>query len=646
MLRIFALSLLLLTGFSNAEKLPLDYFTAMPMVDDPDVSPDGKHIAAIVNVNDQTQIMIAPFGSQKLTPLLSLENEKFRIEDVMWANNTRILVVASQPYNYEGMRWRTTHLFAANIDGSNVKELRRSARAKRSTSNSELAYYYNSPEVVSRLPKEPNHILVQTIDPRDNYYRSIYKVDINSGEHSKYLANGRRIVDWVVNSDGEVLVAVGVSGDPNDHAKFVYTRASNKENWKLVKRFEPYKTATFNPVFFDQETNSVLVLTDHQLYRTALWRFDLEKKDFTEVVAKAPGNYDIEDVIFHYKNGVQKLVGYKYADNFHRRVYFDHSIGQLDRQLGQALASSGLQSSIYSYDEANNKYIVKAVSDASPIKYFTFDAQSKKMSLWFSQHPNLEGKQLANVTPFSFNARDGMSINGYLTLPRGVEKPPVVLFPHGGPFARDYQYFDPFVQMIVNQGYAVLQVNYRGSTGFGNAYQVAGYKEWSKAMQTDLVDAMQWLKTTELVNTDKSCIAGASYGGYAALVAGYQTPEMFDCIASIAGISDLGDQITHWRRNGFRNYVDNSVGSDAESVAMASPINHIDKFKKPVLLVHGRVDTRVSYRQSTGMYDALKQAGKQVEYHELDFGTHFLNDASNRKHAMEQLSLFLQKHLN
>lgn len=646
MLRIFALSALLFITASHAQKLPLENFTAMPMVQRPVISPDGKHIAAIVNVGDQTQVMIAPFGSHKLTPLLSLGGEKFRMEYVRWANNNRVLAIVSQPYNHEGLKLRTTHMFAANIDGSNVIELRRSKKARRSTSTSELDFYRNSPNLVSLLPKDPEHILVKTRDPRDGNFSSIYKVNVNTGEHEKYLANSRRILNWVVNGSGDVQVAIGAGGHPNDHKLYFYARKDNKDSWQLIYQREPYKGAYFLPEFYDEKTNSLLVLSNRELGKRALWRFDLNTKEFTELVAQAPGEYDIEDLIFKNRKNSQEVVGYTYFDHFQRRVYFDKQEGELDKQLSAALKQSGLQSHIADYDDSKTKFIISAVSDSSPTKYFTFDLSTKKLNLWFSQYPNLESKSLANVTPFEFTASDKVKLNGYLTLPKNIEKPPLVVFPHGGPYARDYQYFDPFVQMMANEGFAVLQVNFRGSTGFGSHYVVRGYQEWGKAMQQDLYDAIDWVKSTELVNTNKMCIAGASYGGYAALVAGFQKPKDFKCIASIAGISSLSDQITKWRRTNGKLYVENAVGDDMEQVENYSPINFVKKYESPVLLVHGRVDTRVGFRQSTGMYDALKQAGKQVEYHELDFGTHFLDDASNRKHAMEQLSLFLQKHLN
>ena len=170
--------------------------------------------------------------------------------------------------------------------------------------------------------------------------------------------------------------------------------------------------------------------------------------------------------------------------------------------------------------------------------------------------------------------------------------------------------------------------------------------QWGKKMQTDLLDAMQWVKESGKSNTDKACIVGASYGGYAALVAGFQTPDMFKCIISIAGVSNMEAQINHWERFGSDGYVDNAVSKDPDEMAEVSPINHVELFKAPVLLLHGQSDTRVSFYQSKVMYDALKDADKDVEYELFKFGTHHLNDAANRTKAMTMMETFLTKHLN
>jgi dipeptidyl aminopeptidase/acylaminoacyl peptidase len=625
--------------------LPIEHFNQMPMLQQPAISPSGKHLTGIYNNKNNTQVVVTQFGSQDLQALVSLGGEKYRIESVQWANDKVILVSVSQPYEYNGLKLRTTHLYSADLEGKNVFEIRRSTKARRSTSTSELDFYYNSPNILNILPNETDHILVTTRDSRDGNYSSIYKVNINDGSFEKHIANTMRITQWITERSGKVLFAIGENSDQRDETQYIYTRKNENSDWKLIKKYIPFQSETFDPVVYEKETNTVLVLSDHELNKTALWRFNIDKLEYTELVAQAPGNFDIDSVIFKPSRTEVDVIGYKYVDNFVRRVYWDSEQKNIGNQLASLFAKSGLKSNIYDFSLDGNRYILSAVSDTSPVKYYLFDKSKKSLNLWFSQYPYLEGKILTSVTPITFNARDGMELYGYITLPNGVEKPPVILFPHGGPYARDYQYFDPFVQMMANEGYAVLQVNYRGSTGYGNKYLTSGYHEWGKAMQTDLLDAYDWIKKTDLVHKEKACIAGASYGGYAALVAGYQTPELFDCIVSIAGVSDLNDQITMWRRLGYFDYIENAVSEKKTDIDAISPYYHADKFKKPVLLIHGKKDTRVSYRQSKSMYNKLKSAGKDVKYEEFEYGTHFLNDATNRANAMKLMKDFFEEHL-
>jgi dipeptidyl aminopeptidase/acylaminoacyl peptidase len=642
---ILTFFLLLPISCLHAESLPLEYFNQMPMLEDPVISPNGEHLAGIYNSNEKTQVVVMPFGSQDLKALVTLGGEEYRINSIYWANNKRLLINVSQPYEYKGLRLRTTHLFSADLEGKNVFEMRRSINARVSTKTTELDFYFNSPRLLNILPNDADHILVTTRDSRDGNYASVFKVNINDGGFKKHIANTNRINNWITDKNGEILLAIGGSDRPRDDTKYVYLRENQDADWKLIKKYTPFESETFDPIMYEKETNSILLLSDHELNKTALWRFDIKKNQFTDLVAKAPGEFDISNVIFKPSHTEMNVIGYTYVDDFVRRVYWDSEQKNIGNQLAKLLSKSGLQSNIYDYSLNKNRYIISAISDSSPVKYYLFDKNKKSLSLWFSQFPYLEGKALANVTPFTFNARDGMEIYGYITLPNGVEKPPVILFPHGGPYARDYQYFDPYVQMMANEGYAVLQVNFRGSTGYGNKYMTSGYHQWGRAMQTDLLDAYEWLLATELVHKDKACIAGASYGGYAALVAGYQTPELFDCIVSIAGVSDLGDQMTMWRRLGSFDYIDNAVNGDDTDIKAVSPYYHTEKFKKPVLLIHGKKDTRVSYRQSSAMYDQLKSAGKDVMYKEFDYGTHYLDDATNRANAMKLMKDFFEEHL-
>jgi dipeptidyl aminopeptidase/acylaminoacyl peptidase len=633
-------------AMAKSPSVPLKQFYQMPMVESPTISPNGNNIAVILNQGEDVQVAVVPFNDKsKVKVLLKLGAEKYRIDNIYWANDSVILVSVTMPFRIDEYRYRTTHLYSARIDGSNVFEIR-----KKQLKKSPSLFYYNSPTVLSLLEDEPNHILVTIRDPRANNMPWVYKVNVFGGDFEKYQSNSNRIVGWYPTPSGEILMSVGIDDNPDTEIRYVYIRKNTDADWQRVKTIEAYKTETFTPIQYEPKTNSIIVLSDHvqdkaEPRKVSMWRYDVTSGKFTERMGLAPGNFDVTSAITRLEGKARKVIGFTYNDNFSRSVYFDKGSNSLSQQFKGLFAKSGLQGGLIDWNQTRSRFIAASVSDDKPLKYYLFDMANKKIVPWYGQYPELEKAPLAKVTPFDFKARDGMDLHGFLTLPNDVKNPPVVLFPHGGPFARDSQYFDRFVQMFASRGYAVLQVNFRGSRGYGNAYETAGYLQWGKKMQTDLIDALDWVKSSKQANADKACIVGGSYGGYAALAAGYQTPDRFKCIISFAGISNLELAVRHMKLFGHGEYVDNAVSEDVKVMQALSPMRHAKEFKAPVLLIHGRVDKRVRYEQSEYMYDALKYEKKAVEYELLEWGTHNFDDAGSLQKTMELMAGFLDKHL-
>lgn len=638
---LLTFTLLCITSI-QAKNIPISEFNKMPMVAQPSVSPDGKNIATIVNSEDKTQVAIIPFNDpSKMSIIVALGGDKFRIDSIDWANNERILITVSQPFKAYGLQLRTSHIYSASLDGKDVIELKKRLHRKATAEE----FYRNSPNLLSLLKDEPNHILVTINDIRDNNYSSVFKVDIRDSSYEKYLPNGKLITSWNVDSKGQVLMAYGTDEDTTTDKRYFYTRKGNESDWELVKVTESYASETFSPRLFEPKTNSVIVVSDYKLGKDALWRYSISSGEYT-LLGEAPDGFDIEDAIIVEESGERKVVGFSYVDDFLKRIYFADDSQSLNQQIADLFLKNGLQASLFHWNSDKTRYIISAVSDTNPTQYFLFDRKNPKLTPWYGTFPSLAKYELSSVLRIEFQARDGMTLFGYLTLPKGVKNPPLVVHPHGGPYGiRDTQYFNPFVQLFASRGYAVLQVNYRGSGGYGNRYHTNGYEQWGKKMQTDLEDGVLWVKEKGFANTQRSCIAGASYGGYAALAAGYQTPDLFKCIVSIAGVGDMSEQVKMWRKKRLRSYIQNAVNPNDENLQGISPQFHADKFKAPVLLIHGQMDTRVSYRQSEKMYEALQAAGKDVDYKLFKFGTHYLNDAVNRREAMGLMIEFIDKHL-
>jgi dipeptidyl aminopeptidase/acylaminoacyl peptidase len=295
-------------------------------------------------------------------------------------------------------------------------------------------------------------------------------------------------------------------------------------------------------------------------------------------------------------------------------------------------------------------------ADRAPM-FYLFDANERTAKAIGAAYPALDGVRLAPRLPYTYKARDGVEIPGYLTRPLGVEGPaPLVLLPHRGPTDRDVEGFDWLAHFLASRGYAVLQPNYRGSSGYGRAWEDAGHGGWGiGVMQHDLTDGVAAVVAAGVADPERICIVGASYGGYAALAGAVFTPELYRCAAAINGISDLRDMYTLYigRRDGrsaAMTYWERSMGienvrSPREMLDAASPAEHAGQAKAPVLLIHGRDDAVVPVGQSKKMERALRDAGKTAQLIELEGEDHWLSEATTRLQTLEALDAFLAQHL-
>jgi dipeptidyl aminopeptidase/acylaminoacyl peptidase len=312
---------------------------------------------------------------------------------------------------------------------------------------------------------------------------------------------------------------------------------------------------------------------------------------------------------------------------------------------------------IVSYSQDRSRSIVSTERPGGATAFYLYDSKQLTAKQIASAYPMLDRVKLAERAAYRYRARDGVEIPGYLTRPSGADGPtPLVLLPHGGPAARDVPGFDWLAQFLASRGYAVLQPNFRGSGGFGKEWEDAGHGEWGTGvMQHDLTDGVAALVAAGIADPERVCIVGASYGGYAALAGAAFTPELYRCAAAIAGVADLRAMLGFERgRAGFASTtvsywrqamgVDES-GSANERLTAASPAAHAERVQAPILLIHGRDDTVVPIIQSRRMESALVDAGKSVQFVELEGEDHWLSGAKTRVETLKALDAFLAEHL-
>lgn len=628
---------------ATADELPVEYFVTMPTIKSPDVSPDGKHVVALIkNSNGNYDIAVAEFGGTEFSIVAKTENSTNRIFYVGWANNERLVISIGYQENYGNFHFYLPRLYAVNIDGSDFIQLH--LRNMRS-GHDRKAYYRSDSQIISLLENDDRHILLEMTDGYDEY-PNVYKVDIYTNDFEKLFFNEYEISSWFSNSEGEVLWGVQYD-ERNGLKRTIWHREDSKSEWRPMKTVIAEKDETFGPVVMDETGKFLYVMSNHKLGRRALWKYDVEKSEFADLVFAVEG-YDLGGA--YTEDG--KLTGVYWYEDHLKEHYFDKQDAALVDLVEKTFV--GAKVSIYSSDKADKKLIINAVDSNIPQKFYLLDLEARKASFWFSQYPYLEGKRLAVVRPFDYTARDGMKLHGYFTMPVDptVKNPPLIVMPHGGPFARDYGDFDYMVQLFANRGYAVLQMNFRGSTGFGDAYRKAGYKQIGLKMQTDIVDAVNWAKKNTAIDKDRMCIVGWSYGGYAALTASYQTPELYKCIVSIAGVSDFvaASAAGGWRWESDSidaiAWGDPTNPEEKKLMEMVSSINHVLEIRRPILLVHGESDGVVAATQSAHFYRKAAENDKDVTYLEIEHGIHGLSTDRERIAAFEAIDSFLKKHLH
>jgi len=612
-------------------------FGKMPLVQDVSISPDGQTLAGTFTMDGKAVVMTAPFGQHETTALVSLKSSSDRIESVDWVNNNRLLINASRAKYIAGRFYRIHTMYAVNADGSELLEIQNQSMYKKAEDSRIVGL--QSTHLMNDLAEDNDHVLVRAYDERDGGY-SVFKVNVYNSKFAKIESAANDRSGFVSDRKGNVLFSTVL----DKHLLSIELKKAPDQPWQKLKTIDLGGDIDFNPLGLSDDGKSVLVNTDYKSNFNHLAYFDLTTGEISAPVYQVEG-HDITSSI----RKAGKLIGYGYTNDFYEQVFLDPKQRQYNEQIKALLPDR--HSYITSYSDDGQRVVIYSVKDNQPGRYLTLDFNTKKASLWFSQYPHLEKMALPAVNNIQFKSRDGMQLQGYLTTPLQKDKPaPVILFPHGGPIARDDKNFDPFVQFFTAMGYAVLQVNFRGSEGFGNDYETAGYQQWGKKMQDDLMDALDAVSANPDIDTKRSCMVGASYGGYATMVAAFRDSARFQCFVSISGISDLPAML---RSDGAYNDAAKAIQrrtvgdyeQDDKALSAVSAIRNTDVIKKPMLLIHGVKDTRVPYKQSEALYDALKAKGVEVSYLEQKEGTHHFDTEQERTEAFAEMETFLKRHL-
>ena len=630
---LILLGLASLHSFAHGELLPVEAFGNLPQTKQLKLSPNGKSLAFIREHQGQTLIGVADLVNGGSNYIVRTDNQKFKIGWFRWANDQTLLISSDYPVSRRGVKYTETRLMKIGIEAG--AEIEPVVVTKK---NEHVSQFQDN--IIDILPNEPNHFLM-ALDLKSPNYPSVYKIDLNSKRIRKLIYSSKsNIRDWL--TDRQHRVRLGIGRDETSIFFRLYDLQT--EEWRNIWHYEIFDAPDISPLGFGLNPNELYIRADHN-GRYAIFKVDLLDPKLSRELVFSDPDYDVEGSLI-YSRKTNDVIGVYHGEADDSKVYFDKSYASFQKALNKAIPDSYNNISSFSSDE--NKYILFSSNWQTPGAYYIGDRTKGTLDFVSEQYPLLREVELSTKQKIVYKAKDGTEIEAYVTLPMKNVKDlnAAIVIPHGGPMARNYSGFDWFSQFFASRGYTIIEPNFRGSSGYGFEFEMASIKNWGGVMQDDLADAAMWLVDQQKIDKNKICIVGASYGGYAAMMAAVKQQDVFKCAASFAGVSDLEFLLVKARK--FTNYkvVKKQIGSDSDFLEKASPINYAEKINTPLLLIHGENDRVVDVTHSRNMFDELEDEGKLVEYIELADGNHYLEIEKNRLLTLSKIEAFLERYLH
>ncbi len=629
--------------------LPTEAFAALPRIASIQLSPSGARLAVLRNQGGKTLLMTQDVSGQEAHVAVTTDNRAYAINWFRWVNDERLLVSIRFADPRQGIDGQETGLLSVNWDGTQQQDnlLKQSAFPS-------LFGKKHFPQVQDRLvgtiPGDTRHVLIALDIERQNS-PDVYRLDVYSGERKLVESNPslqpglRNVLQWIADRTGQVRIGVVQSGT----MVRVIFRAPESSQWKDLAEYDLAKETGLMPLAFDADPAWLYVRDQHR-GRAAIFKINLEDRSADRVLVASDPKYDLAgDVV--YAPWKRKVVGVRYSKDDLRVLFWDFDVQRLQARIDRAIP--GPANVIQSSSDDGRLHIVKSGGPTYPPQYDIFDERDGRMVLLGRSYPDLELADLATPKSVTVTARDGKALHGVVTVPKDREPQqlPLILFPHGGPASRERDSFNYWTQWFASRGWAVLQVDFRGSAGYGDEFLRVGFQRWGLEMQDDLTDATQWAIQTGLANANRICIVGAGYGGYAALEGAVKTPGLFRCAVSVGGVTDLLQVVadSRWYLN-QKQIVESQIGSwwnDRDRLRDTSPLYHARNIHTPILLIHGAMDRAVPVSHSRAMAEALKRSdGTVAWYVELPFADHALSRAEDRLQVFTELEQFLTKYLD
>lgn len=637
------LASLLLSDLTQAKSI--DSIFEHAQYSDAKISPDGKYIAVSVLLNGKQALAFLDRETKKTVGSASF-NGREEVLAYHWINAERVVIKIGRKVAYREAPLFYGELYAVNFDGTKGKmiygmragEMQTGSRIKKKESTVGWG------DIIDILPEENDHILISSTPinvSREGTTKAL-KLNAYTGIVKKEMARspisrGRFITDV----SGEIKASVGTN--TKDEAELYI----NKEGeWELVPSSKI--GLDIQPISFSASGKYLYVFDDYTEDKTGLYKLNIE--DFSYKKVFSDKKIDVTHV--ELTEDGRTAYAIKIDDGYPAYLILNKSIpeGAAFKELLGAFPYSSVN--ITSKTDDGKQMLVAVHSDVNPGTIYIYDFEAKKLEFLYQYHSEFQAKEFAQMEPIKFQSSDGLEINGYFTSAKPSEKAkiaPTVVLVHGGPHGvRDLWQFSNQIQYLVKNGFSVLQINYRGSGGYGTQFEYAGHKVWGTKIQQDIYEGLQWLIGQNKASEGNSCIMGASFGAYSAIQSAIQYPNTYKCAVANAGIYDLelmfesGDIPKRMQGKSFLKRV---LGTDKAALRAMSPVNHVDKIQIPILLAHGEDDYRAPVEHVENLRDALDKSKKDYEWYVVDGEGHGFYNPKTQRAYMKNVVDFLSSHL-
>lgn len=603
-------------------ELPLDDFLRGSEQSSFKSSPDGKKMAYLKTANNQTHIYMKKTGEEASeTRITSLTNRD--IIGFLWFSNDKILYITDM-YGTEDH-----HIHVVNADGTDEKDLTPFDQVR--------AQYMES---LSYMRGHEFDILI-SMNERSSQRFDVYRLNVKTGAMEIVAENPGNVTSWLTDLYGEVRVAMATDGI---NTSMLY-RETPAQPFKPILKLN--YGDSFIPIMFSFDNSQLFALSNIGRDKLVLVKYNMNTKEMGDTVYENP-KADVTNIIISYQKEAILAVEYETDKVYYE--YLDKEYERLNVMIANKLPNQSYQ--ILGNPLPDTKVLLRTYSDKSPGAYYYYDRKKDTLDKIADSKPWIKEEQMAEMKPISYRSRDGYTINGYLTLPKtGSTNLPFVILPHGGPWARDSWGYDSEVQLLANRGYGVLQMNFRGSTGYGKEFKLAGDKQWGKTIQDDITDGVSWLTQQGYADPKRIAIYGASYGGYAALAGVTFTPDLYAAGIDYMGPSSLftflNTMPSYWEPDRQKMY--KQVGDpekDKKQMEDRSPLLHVDQIKTPIMFAQGVNDPRVKKSESDQIVLALRQRGIDAPYMIKNDEGHGFQTYANRVDFYQAMLKFLDNHLS